>query len=112
MAAASEAAKNSMGWGRPSSDMNARDWVRMILELTIGDARRPLEVAIGETENRVRKRVESLEGISKLTGISHLMISLLASKSNVNKIDLELLIGLHADQRSQAFRCRDLFADA
>jgi len=98
MAAASEATKNSMGWGRPSSDMNARDWVRMILGLTIGGARRPLEVAVGETENRVRKWVESLEGISKLTGVGDLMVSFLASEFNVNKIDLELLIGLHADQ--------------
>jgi len=40
----------------------------------------------------------SLEAINKLTGIGNLLISLLASEFNVNKIDLELLIGLHADQ--------------
>lgn len=98
MAAASEATKNSMGWGRPSSDINARDWVRMILGLMIGGARRPPEDAVLETENRVRKRIESLEGINKLTGVGNLLISLLASEFNVNKIDLELLVGLHADQ--------------
>jgi len=38
------------------------------------------EVAIGETENRIRKLVESLEGINKLTGIGNVMISLLASE--------------------------------
>jgi hypothetical protein len=74
----------------------------MILGLTIGGARRPAEmppeVAVGETDSRVRKRVESLESINKLTGIGNLLISLLASEFNVNKIDLELLVGLHADQ--------------
>jgi hypothetical protein len=74
----------------------------MILALTIGGARRPAvrppEVAVGETENCVRKRVDSLEGINKLMRIGNLLISLLASESNVNKIDLELLIGVHADQ--------------
>jgi hypothetical protein len=42
MAAASEAMKNSMGWGRPSSDMNARLWVRRTLGLAEGTARREL----------------------------------------------------------------------
>jgi hypothetical protein len=64
----------------------------------IGGARRPPEDAVLETENRVRKRVGSLEGINKLTGIGNLLISLLGSEFNVNKIDLELLVGLHADQ--------------
>ena len=32
------------------SDMNARDWVRMILGLTIVAARRPLEGTEGETQ--------------------------------------------------------------
>jgi hypothetical protein len=70
----------------------------MILGLMIGGARRPPEDAVLETENRVRKRIESLEGINKLTGVGNLLISLLASEFNVNKIDLELLVGLHADQ--------------
>jgi len=73
----------------------------MILGLIIGGARRPPGVAVRETENRVRKRVESLEGINKLTGIGNLQISLLASEFNVNKIDLELLVGLHADQEGR-----------
>jgi len=102
MAAASEATKNSMGWGRPSSDMNARDWVRMILGLIIGGARRPeVAVAVEETEIFVRKPVESVEGINELTGIGNLLISLLASEFNINKIDLELLVSLHADQEGR-----------
>ena len=36
MAAASDAIKNSMGCGRPSSDINARDWVRNTLGLAEG----------------------------------------------------------------------------
>jgi len=55
IADASDATKNSIGWGRPSSDMNARDCVRMILGLTIGGARRPPEVVVGETESSVIK---------------------------------------------------------
>ena len=74
----------------------------MILGLTIGGARRPVarppEVAVGETVNCVRKRVDSPDGINKLTRIGNLLIGLLASEFNVNKIDFELLIGLHADQ--------------
>ena len=70
----------------------------MILGLIIGGARKLPGTAVGLTENRVRKRVESLGSINKLTGIGNLLISLLASKFNVNKIDLELLVGLHADQ--------------
>jgi len=38
------------------------------------------EVAIGETENRIRKSVELLEGINKLMGIGNVMISLLVSE--------------------------------
>ena len=70
----------------------------MILGLIIGGARRPLEAAAGETETRIRKPVGSLEGINKLTGIGNLLICLLASEFNVNKIDFQLLVGLHADQ--------------
>ena len=99
--------KNSMGWGRSSSDMNVRDWGRMILGLTIRGARmpaeRPSEVAVCETENCVRKRIDSLEGINRLTRVrtGNLLITLLASEFNVKKIDLELLIGVHADQETR-----------
>jgi hypothetical protein len=72
----------------------------MIFGLIIGGARKPpgAAAAVGETENCVRNPVELLEGIGKLTGIGNLLISLLASEFNVNKIDLELLVGLHTDQ--------------
>ena len=100
--------KNSMGWGRSSSDMNVRNWGRMILGLIIRGARmpaeRPSEVAVCETENCVRKRIDSLEGINRLTRIGNLFITLPASEFNVKKIDLELLIGVHADQRREPRR--------
>ena len=72
----------------------------MILGLIIGGARNPPGAAgaVVETENCVRNPVKSLESIDKLTGVGNLLISLLASEFNVNKIDLELLVGLHADQ--------------
>ena len=49
-----------------------------VVNMQLALARGHWEVAVGETENRVRKSVESLEGINKLTGIGNVMISLLA----------------------------------
>jgi len=74
----------------------------MILGLTIGGARRPPEVVVGETESSVIKpgRVTRARVRRSLTGIDNLLFSsLLAGEFHINKVDLELLFRLDTDQK-------------
>ena len=105
MAAASDATKNSIGWGSPSSDMNARDCERSMLEVDGGARRPPGEVGgattIGQSFRASRNSAKARTSVGlRVVG---------ASKLDIDKVHLELLLGLDTDEeRRAATRSHDL----
>lgn len=111
-AAASDAMKNSMGWGRPSSDMNARDWVRAReIPPVLGGARRLVGEVGTATEEVNELRIIHEDFVKRLlTGVdSSLRNCLLACKLDINEIHLQLLVGLHSDQEGRTTSGSDDF---
>lgn len=99
MAAASEATKNSIGWGRPSSDMNARDWVRRTLGGCVGTLRRELLDAEIRVSQSNQHEWDARTLLNTRLGV------ILASDLNINKVNFELLVSLDTDKEGGSTSC-------
>lgn len=97
MADASEAIKNSIGCGVPSSAMKLRDCLREILGPDEGGARREVVEVGGATAALVSRR-RVLRWTIILTTINYLGIAIGTRNLNVHKVDLEFLVGLDTDE--------------
>ena len=109
-AAASDAMKNSMGCGSPSSDMNARDCVfdREIF-CAEGGASSPVG-EVGATGNECQGLHFRKRTVGLLTRINCCLTdSFLASKFDVDEIDLEFLVGFDTNQKRRTTPRRDDF---
>lgn len=98
--------KNSIGWGRPSSDMKARDWVRAIFCAVVaapGTERREAGGAPPDATNSENGQKDVMMKVFReARTIVELIFSFTGGDLDIDKVDLEFLFGLDADEKGRS----------